>query len=86
MLHLVRASKSRPCGTWLHDDYDVFDGQQRIGRIALSHAPWSLFAPRGRPWVWSITSRFSQSPKDRGSAVSREAAMAEFKARWTQAR
>ena len=84
MLHLVRA-KSRPSGTWLHEDYDVFDGEQRIGRIAQSRAAWSYVVPRKRPWVWSITSRFSQSPAERGSAVSREAAMAEFKARWEAA-
>jgi len=32
--------------------------------------------------VWSITYRFPQSAQDRGSAVSREAAMTEFKVRW----
>jgi hypothetical protein len=76
-LRLIRASKSRPSGTWSDDDWDVFDGEQHIGRIV-----WSYAAPRGCPWVWSITSRFPQSPEDRGAAVSREAAMAEFKARW----
>ena len=33
MLILKRASKSRPSGQWLDDDYDVFDGDQLIGRI-----------------------------------------------------
>ena len=33
MLTLKRASKSRPSGTRSADDYDVFDGEQHIGRI-----------------------------------------------------
>jgi hypothetical protein len=77
MLRLIRASKSRPSGTWSDDDYDVFDGGQHIGRVV-----WSYAAPRERPWVWSITCRFPNAPADRGSAESREAAMAEFKKRW----
>jgi len=32
-LILKRASKSRPRGQWSDDDYDVFDGDQLIGRI-----------------------------------------------------
>jgi hypothetical protein len=32
MLILKRASKSRSSGTWSDDDYDVFDGEQHIGR------------------------------------------------------
>ena len=32
MLLLKRTSKSRPDGTWSDDDYDVFDGEQHIGR------------------------------------------------------
>jgi hypothetical protein len=33
MLLLIRASKSRPSGEWSDNDYDVFDGDQQIGRI-----------------------------------------------------
>jgi hypothetical protein len=29
---LKRASKSHPSGQWPDDDYDVFDGDQRIGQ------------------------------------------------------
>jgi len=80
MFRLIRAAKSRPSSTWSDDDYDVFDGEQHIGRVV-----WSYAAPRERPWEWSITCRVPQSAEDRGSAVSREAAMAEFKARWEAA-
>jgi len=79
MLRLIRASKSRPSGTWPDDGYDVFEGNQHMGRIV-----WSYAAPRERLWVWSITCGFPYAPEDRGAAVSREAAMAEFKARWTR--
>jgi hypothetical protein len=34
-LTLKRASKHRPGGQWSDDDYDVFDGEQHIGRIML---------------------------------------------------
>jgi hypothetical protein len=37
MLTLKRASKSRPGGEWSADDYDVFDGEQHIGRDILFH-------------------------------------------------
>ena len=42
MLVLKCASKSRPSGEWSDDDYDVFDGDQHIGRIMLY-----LQAPKG---------------------------------------
>jgi hypothetical protein len=38
MLILKRASKSRPSGQWSHDEYDVFNGDQHIGRIMWTHA------------------------------------------------
>ena len=77
MLILKRASKSRPSGQWSDDDYDVFDGEQHIGRIMWTHA-----APADHRWFWTITVRVPQSAYDRGYAASREEAMAAFKARW----
>jgi hypothetical protein len=46
MLTFKRAVKSRPSGTWSDDDYDVFDGDQHIGRIIWTHAACKR-SPRG---------------------------------------
>jgi hypothetical protein len=32
------------------DDWDVFDGERRVGRIFRSSS-----APQDRPWIWTIT-------------------------------
>ena len=77
MLLLKRASNSRSSGQWSDDDYDVFDGDQHIGRIMLNPQ-----APQGQPWFWTTTARVPQCPHDRGNAASREQAMVDFKARW----
>ena len=76
MLSLVRAAKS-PDGEWSADDYDVFDGNRSVGRIVLTSQ-----APQGLPWFWIITAR-PESTQNRGYAVSREQALREFQARWS---
>jgi len=73
----ARVPSCRPSGQWSDDDYDVFDGEQHIGRIMWTHA-----GPADRRWFWSITARVPQSAYDRGYAASREQAMADFKAAW----
>jgi hypothetical protein len=77
MLLLKRASKSRSSGEWSDDDYDVFDGEQHIGRIMWTHA-----ASSDTPWFWTITVRVPQYPHNRGYAASGEQAMVDFKAAW----
>jgi hypothetical protein len=74
-LTLTRVAKSRD-GEWSADDYDVFEGNQHVGRIILT-----MKAPQGMPWFWAITAR-PDSTQNHGYAVSREQAFKEFKARW----
>jgi hypothetical protein len=38
MLTLKRASKHRAGGPWDADDYDVYDGDRKIGRILWTYA------------------------------------------------
>jgi hypothetical protein len=74
-LTLVRAPRNAD-GDWSSDDYDVFDGKDYVGRIALTPQ-----APEGRPWFWRIAVR-PDSSQNHGYAVSREQAMLELNARW----
>jgi len=74
-LTLSRVPKDRD-GEWSADDYDVFDGNQHVGRIVLTAQ-----APLGKPWSWVITVG-PESAQNRGFAVSLEQAMRELTARW----
>ena len=74
-LSLTRAVKTRE-GEWSADEYDVLEGNRRVGRIVLTAQ-----GPQGMPWLWEITAR-PESTQNRGYAVSCEQAMREFKARW----
>ena len=77
-LVLVRASVSRPNGSWPDDAYDVWDGDAKaVGCIFRA-----TVTPTGRPWFWTITERGAQQPTQRGYAATREQAMADFKAAW----
>ena len=71
--------KLKPTGLGQPNDYEVLDPDRRpIGRIMRTHA-----ASKEAPWFWTITARVPQSTADRGYAASREAAMADFKVRWS---
>jgi hypothetical protein len=76
MLMLKRTYESPPVGPWSDYDYDVLDGDQRVGRIVLAQQ-----TPEGRRWFWT-TARVPQSTDDHGYAASREQAMADFEVRW----
>jgi hypothetical protein len=76
MLTQKRTYESPPVGPWSDYDYEVLDGDQRVGRIMLAQQ-----APEGRPWFWT-TERFMQSTNDHGYAASREQAMRDFEMRW----
>ncbi len=76
MLTLKRTYESRPVGPSSYEDYDVFDADQRVGRV-MRHPQ----GPEERPWFWPIGARWPQSMHDCGYAVSRKQAMADFKAR-----
>ena len=77
---LVSARKSRGDEGWSPDDYDVRDNAGKVvGRIMLHPQ-----APKDQPWFWTITAReIPPSVHNHGYSVTREQAMADFKARWT---
>jgi hypothetical protein len=81
-LFRIRANKSRIGNLeWSDDDYDVREGSPDgpvIGRIYKLSV-----APTGNWWFWAVQ-LFPAVGAHSGTAETREAAMAEFKAQWTR--
>jgi hypothetical protein len=79
-LYLISASKSRGDRMrWSEDDYDVRNGAPDgpvVGRIYKLSV-----APTGNWWFWAVQ-LFPAVGDDTGTAETREAAMAAFKAQW----
>jgi hypothetical protein len=79
-LFLVSANKSsRPGMQWSDDDYDVREGASDgpvVGRVYKLSV-----APTGHSWFWAVQ-LFPAVGADTGTAETREAAMAAFKAQW----
>jgi hypothetical protein len=84
-LILRRANIFRKGGPWQQEDYDVFDGDQNVGRIFCVNA----YAGR-ESWFWGLSFGFQlTSRKSYGDAPTLDAAKAAFKAeyeRWQQGR
>lgn len=78
MASLRLALTSKYFGFGGADDHVVLDGGRAVGRIMLH--------PEGspeRPWFWTITApEMTPSVDNRGYSATREAAMADFQARW----
>jgi hypothetical protein len=84
-LVLRRASISRPGGPWSETDFDVFDGDQNVGRIYLVNAFGG-----SETWFWGLSFEFQLTErKSYGDANSLDDAKAAFKAeyeRWQRER
>ena len=78
MLTLKRTYENPPIGPWSSDDYDVLDGEERVGRILLAER-----TPEVQRWFWT-TASIQQSPLDHGFAENREQAMMYFSIRWDE--
>ena len=76
MLTLKRTYESPSVGPWSYEDYDVFGGNRRIGRV-LRYSQGA----EGRSCFWFTAASHPQNSYDRGYAASREQAVADFKAR-----
>jgi hypothetical protein len=74
-LILRRANTSRISGSWQDEDYDVFDGDQDVGRIyRLDDRPDSN-------WFWGVSFQITKR-KSYGYATSLEEAKAAFRAEY----
>jgi hypothetical protein len=80
-LILRRASISRISGSWSETDYDVFDGDQDVGRIYCADSRVGR-----ESWFWGVSFMLT-GKKSYGNADSLDDAKAAFKAeyeRWLQ--
>ena len=60
-----------------HDDFQILEGEQAVGRLQLIHSP------DGPRWSWTVYEPQSQvGPPPSGIALSRDQAMAAFEAAW----
>jgi hypothetical protein len=76
-MHLVlrRANISRSGGSWSETDFDVFDGDRKVGRIyRLDDRPDSA-------WFWGVSFQLT-GRKSYGHAASIDEAKAAFKAEY----
>jgi hypothetical protein len=71
-LLLRRASASRRSGSWQHDDFDVFDGDQCVGRI---------FPQAHGAWFWGVSFMLT-GRKSYGDANSLDGAKVAFRAEY----
>jgi hypothetical protein len=82
-LVLRRANIFRKGGPWQQEDYDVFDGEQNVGRIYCVNA----YAGK-ESWFWGVSFQLT-GRKSYGDAPTLDAAKAAFKAeyeRWQRER
>ena len=80
---LLRRAFVYRSGHWVDDDYNVYDGERIVGRIFRAEAGH----PAETPWMWTILFHERRPPgPHQGFAVSREEAMAAFKASWERGR
>jgi hypothetical protein len=76
---LLKSATTSRGGQWDADDFDVRDASGRVvGRI-MRHPQ----APKAEPWFWTIVEG-KPSLTNRGYAATREQAMTDFKARWSE--
>jgi hypothetical protein len=83
-LVLKAASVSRPSGEWSDSDYDVLANGKVVGRIYETRS--ARFGPPDRRWGWFILTIVPGTPgATKGTAATREEAMAKFRAAWEKA-
>jgi hypothetical protein len=77
-LILRRAIVPHRGGSWQDDDFDVFDGERRIGRIHRVNAPAEI-------WFWAVRFKLT-GRKSYGNAETLDKAKAMFRAEYERLR